>query len=268
MLSTGDGPLQWVVGGFVMRDDVPVTLLRDNNNTVVFVSSTSTIITRANNSSDSLFGQANWFFSPRLEAIVGLRYSMDEQEYVRRVVPGGPNGFVGEPARSEEPTGKLGLNFHHSEDTMFYATASKGYKAGGKNLTPNTPDYKPETNLVYEGGWKTTILDGRLRLNGAVFYSDYEDIQLSSLFNDLPLQQNAASGESYGAEIEVTGRFGGFGVDAGLGWLQGEFAEDTTIVNTTTNRPQLVSEGDTLPYSPDLTINVGIDYTLQLGDVG
>jgi iron complex outermembrane receptor protein len=124
---------------------------------------------------------------------------------------------------------------------MFYATASKGYKVGGKNLTPNTPDYKPETNLVYEGGWKTTIMDGRLRVNGAVFYSDYEDIQLSSLFNNLPLQQNAASGESYGAEIEVTGRFGGFGVDAGLGWLHGEFAEDTTIVNTTTNRPQLVS---------------------------
>jgi outer membrane receptor protein involved in Fe transport len=80
---------------------------------------------------------------------------------------------------------------------------------------------------------KTTVLDGHLRINGDIFYSDYKDIQLSSLYNGLPLTQNAASGEAWGAELEVTGRFGGFGVNAGIGWLDATFAE-AVIVNTST----------------------------------
>jgi iron complex outermembrane receptor protein len=132
---------------------------------------------------------------------------------------------IGPPAASEEFTGKAGVNFHMSDDMAIYGTISKGYKAGGVNLTLGTPNFEPETNLVYETGVKTTVLDGRLRINGDVFYSDYKDIQLSSLYNGLPLTQNAASGEAWGAELEVTGRFGGFGVNAGIGWLDATFAE-------------------------------------------
>ncbi len=44
-----------------------------------------------------------------------------------------------------------------------------GCKAGGVNLTLNTPNFLPETNKVYELGYKTTLLDRRLRVNGAVF---------------------------------------------------------------------------------------------------
>ena len=79
---------------------------------------------------------------------------------------------------------------------MVYATVSKGYKAGGVNLTLNTPNFLPETNRVYELGYKTTVLDRRLRVNGAVFYSDYRTSSFSSLFNALPLTQNAASGKA------------------------------------------------------------------------
>ena len=107
-------------------------------------------------------------------------------------------------------------------------TASKGYKAGGVNLTLGTPNFAPETNLVYEAGLKTTMLDRHLRVNGDVFYSDYSDIQLSSLFGGLPLTQNAASGKSWGAELEVTGRFGAWGFNAGIGYLDAQFAEAAT----------------------------------------
>ena len=270
LLSTGEGPLQWVVGAFLMDEEVPVQLLRDNRNTTDFVQSNSTIITEADNRSESVFGQVNWFVAEQLELLLGLRYSSDEQYYNRIALPGPPlppgTDRIGPPAESDETTGKAGVNFHYTDDTLYYLTVSKGYKAGGVNLTLNTPNFEPETNLVYEAGMKTTILDRRLRVNGDVYFSDYSDIQLSSLYNGLPLTQNAASGRSWGAELEVTGRFGQWGLNAGVGYLDAEFAEDALIVNTSTNQQQVVPKGADLVFSPDWTLNAGVDYTFPLGN--
>jgi len=269
LLSTGEGPIQWVAGAFYLDENVPVTLLRDNRHTTDFVASNSTIITEADNTSKSVFGQVNAFVTDRLELIGGLRYSDDTQYYNRIALPGAPlppgTDRIGPPAASNEYTGKAGVNFHLSDDMMVYGTISKGYKAGGVNLTLGTPNFKPETNLVYETGMKTTVLDGHLRVNGDVFYSDYKDIQLSSLYNGLPLTQNAASGQAWGAELELTGRFGGLGVNAGIGWLNAEFAEDALIVNTLTNLQQVVPKGSDLVFSPEFTVNAGVDYRIPLG---
>ena len=133
------------------------------------------------------------------------------------------------------------------------------------NLTLGTPNFAPEQNTVYEGGFKTTLADKRLRLNGSLFYSDYKDIQFSSLFNALPLTQNAASGKAFGGELELTGRFGGWGVNAGLGYLDAEFAKAASIVNTVTNVQTLVPKGASLPFSPELTLNAGVDYAFEVG---
>jgi iron complex outermembrane receptor protein len=269
LLSKGQGPLQWVLGAFALDEDVPVTLLRDNNHVTDFVSSTSTIITKAKNTSYSGFGQVNYFLSDAFEVLVGGRYSEDKQVYNRIALPGPPpppgTDTVGPPAKSNEFTGKVGLNYHRTQDTMLYATASKGYKAGGVNLTLNTPNFAPETNVVYELGMKTLLADRHLRINGDVFYSDYKDIQLSSLLNGLPLTQNAASGESYGAELELTGQFDALGFTVGIGYLDAQFARDAMIVNTVTNLPQLVHKGDDLAFSPKLTANAGIEYVLRFG---
>jgi iron complex outermembrane receptor protein len=269
LLSTGEGRVQWVLGGFYMHEGIPVSLLRDNRRTTDFVASNSTIITHAENETKSGFGQINAFVSDAVELIAGARYSKDTQYYNRIALPGAPpppgTDLIGPPASSSEWTGKLGANWHVTDDLMYYLTASKGYKAGGVNLTLNTPNFAPEKNVVYEGGFKSTLLDGRLRVNGSLFHSDYRDIQFSSLFNALPLTQNAASGKASGAELEITGRFGGWGVNAGLGYLDAEFAQAASIVNTVTNTQQTVPKGATLPFSPELTLNAGLDYAFALG---
>lgn len=276
LLSIGQGPLQWVFGGFLMDETVPVTLLRDNNNTRDFVSSTSTIITSAKNTSQSLFGQVNYFATDQIELIAGGRYSWDKQVYSRFAVPGA--GFtlpyVSQIA-TNQLTGKLGVNFHVNDDNLIYLTASKGYKAGGVNLTPNTPNFLPERNFVYELGFKTEFLDRHLRVNGDVFYSVYKDIQLSSLVGGLPVTQNALAGHAKGAELEVTGQFGGLGFNFGLGYLDAKFSNSACISDT--NAPgtdagcatnlRFVPKDRVLPFSPEWTINAGIQYTLALGDI-
>jgi iron complex outermembrane recepter protein len=277
LISTGGGPFNWVVGGFYLDETIDVLSLRDNNNTREFVSSTSTFQTRAENITKSVFGQFNWFVAPQLELIAGGRFSNDTQIY-NRLIPAGapppPNVSRIGVQESNKVTGRLGLTYHATDDTMLYTTLSRGYKAGGVNLTIGVPNFGPETNTVVEAGVKTALFDRHLRVNLSGFYSDYQDIQLSSLNGGLPVTQNAASGMIYGAELEVTGRFGGLSLNAGLGWLHGEFSSDTCITDTNAagtdpgcpTNLRFVPEGRRLPFAPRWTINAGVQYQIDLSE--
>jgi len=275
LLSSGDGPVQWVIGAFYMDEDSPVQVLRDNRNTTDFVQSNSTIIAEAFNKSVSGFGQVDWRFTDALELTVGVRYSDDQQDYTRFALPGAPPPGCfpcTNTQQSTETTGRVGLKFFASDDTMFYVTGSKGYKAGGVNLDPRLATFGPETNTVGELGMKTTVADGRLRINGDVFYSDYDGIQLSALTPVgtppalLPNTLNAAPAEIYGVELEVTGQFGGFGFNLGVSALNSEFTEDALLTDAQTNTNRVVPAGSTVPFAPELTLNAGIQYDLALGN--
>jgi iron complex outermembrane recepter protein len=287
LLSTGSGPFQWVVGGFYMDEEVPVSLLRDNRNTTDFFQSNSSIIATAYNTSRSIFGQANWFVTPQVELIAGGRYSWDKQVYTRFALPGPP---LPAPFTSDQSsstfTYKFGVNYHAGEDTLLYATASKGFKAGGVNLDPSLGIFGPENNFVYELGFKSQFMDNRIRVNGAVFYSDYRDIQLASLVQVgpalLPQTQNAAKGKAWGGELEITGKFGGLGFNLGVGYLDAQFAGDDICINNT-NAPvgdfpaptpnpctagnSYIPNGAVLPFSPAWTVNAGVQYTFDFGGV-
>lgn len=273
LLSRGDGPVQWVVGAFYMEEESPVQVWRDNRNSVDFVQSNSTIDTILNNESISVFGQVDWRFSDRWALDVGLRRSEDKQDYTRNLIPGPPPLPECFPCttdlESSETTGRLGLKFFVNDDVMLYATGSRGYKAGGINLDPRLPNYDPETNQVAELGWKTTLADGRLRLNGAAFYSEYEDIQLSALTSVggqlLPNTLNAAPAEIVGVELEMIGRFGGLGFNVGLSALDHEFTKDAMLTNSLTNQNELVPAGSPIPFAPELTITAGLEYEFLIG---
>jgi iron complex outermembrane receptor protein len=274
LLSTGDGRLQWVIGAFYMDEESPVEVLRDNRNTTDFVQSNSTIDARALNTSASVFGQIDFRLTDSWMLDVGVRYSDDKQEYTRYLLPGAPPPGCfpcTNIAESTETTGRVGVKFFATDDTLLYATASKGYKAGGVNLDPRLTSYGPETNQVAELGLKTTIADGRLRINTAVFYSDYEGIQLSALTPVgtppalLPNTQNAAPAEIYGAELELTAQFDRLGLNVGLSALHSEFTEDQTLTDSQTNTNRLVPEGSTVPFAPEVTATAGIQYEFSLG---
>lgn len=279
LLSIGSGPFQWVVGAFRLDEDVPFHNFRDQDRTLDFLRPTAGQQGVIQNRSDSVFGQINWFVIPRLELIAGGRYSWDEQIYRRAIAL--PPVFFTNSANSEKLTGRLGINFHATDDITAYATFSRGYKAGGVNLGPTDPVFEPETNDVYELGLKTRLLDHHLSLNGALFHSRYRDIQFTSLRAGLPTLQNAAAGQNWGAELELTGRFGGLSFNAAVGYLDAEFSDDVCLNNTNnpagtrllcpvgttaTTADELVPDGRALPFSPEWTANAGIQYALALSD--
>jgi len=274
LLSSGDSAFQWVVGAFYLDEQSPVSVLRDNRNTVDFVQSNSSIITELSNTSASVFGQVDYGFAESWALDFGVRYSEDTQHYTRYAIPGPPppGCFPCTSAlESDEVTGRFGLKYFAHEDVMVYGTVSKGYKAGGINLDPRLASYEPETNKMGELGIKSTVADGRLRINGALFYSDYDGMQLSSLTAIgtppalLPNTLNAAPAEIYGAELELTGRFGATEFNLGVSALHSEFTDNALLTDSQTNTNRLVPEGSSVPFAPEMTATAGIQRDFRLG---
>jgi iron complex outermembrane receptor protein len=260
VLSTSDGPFTWIGGLFYLDESIPLTLLRYNLSTVLRnTAPTSTIITDAKNSSESLFGQVSYALTPQWQVIAGARYSRDKQKYNRITSPGGTGIGV---QKSNQSTGRMALNWKPRADLMAYLSYSRGYKGGGVNLGAADPNYLPEVNDVTELGLKTTLLDGHLRINADVFHSDYKNIQLSSLAGvpPAPVTQNAASGVSNGGELELQAVFGGWAINAGIAQLDATFGQDTILQNAVANQNQLVPKGRDLPFSPGTTANAGVQY--------
>ena len=274
LLSKGDSPLQWVVGAFYLDEDIPVQVLRDNRSVVNFAQSNSTIDAITTNTSTSGFGQVDYKLSDSWAVDLGLRYSNDKQEYERHLIPGAPPPGCfpcTTVTETNETTGRAGVKYFATDETMLYATLSKGYKAGGVNVDPRAASYEPETNKMAELGWKTTLAEGRLRVNGALFYSKYDGIQLSALTPVgtppvlLPNTLNAAPANMYGAELELTGQFDALGFNLGVGTLHSEFTEARVLTDSQTNTNRPVPEGSTLPYAPELTASAGIQYEFLIG---
>jgi iron complex outermembrane recepter protein len=283
LLSTGNGDFQWVAGAFYLDETTPTQVLRDNKHTTDFVVSNSTIDTKAVNTSKSVFGQIDYKFNSAWAVDAGVRYSEDNQDYTRYALPGPtPSGCFPctSSADSDETTGRVGVKYYATDDVMLYSTLSRGYKAGGNNLDPSLGAFGPETNDVLELGAKTTLSDKRLRINGDVFYSKYDGIQLSALTPVGPgnvLTPNTLNGplaKMYGAEIEFTGQYGGFAFNAGANYLHSDF-DETALITTTfpyptatsapnTNLP--VGPGSPVPFAPKYSFNGGVQYDFLIGE--
>jgi iron complex outermembrane receptor protein len=76
-------------------------------------------------------------------------------------------------------THKVNLTYQINPDLMVYGTWSTGFRPGGNNRRPSAGSFRADTLANFEMGWKTAWLDRRLRVNGAVFYERWKDIQTS-----------------------------------------------------------------------------------------
>ncbi|HWA89487.1 MAG TPA: TonB-dependent receptor [Rhizomicrobium sp.] len=74
-------------------------------------------------------------------------------------------------------TGKFGLSYQASDDLMLYASASRGYLAGG-NIVGLASLYNPESAWSYEAGFKSRFLDDRAQLNVAAYHEEIKGLQV------------------------------------------------------------------------------------------
>ncbi len=154
-------------------------------------------------------------------------------------------------------------------DTLAYFSYSEGFKSGGFNNYAATAAYRtydPEKLDTYEVGVKNELLERRLRLNLAAFYSNYKDAQLAVLANTpeglVIATQNAGKSRIYGAEGEATVRVTAhFTLDGSFGYLKNKYLSLTQGAIDAQ-----VKYGDSLIQAPVWTTNAGAQYELPLAE--
>ena len=165
---------------------------------------------------------------------------------------------------------KLGVRYQVSDGLMAYATYSDGYRDGGfAGDAANFQAFAEETVDAYEVGIKSDWSDGHLRVNGAFFYYDYDDLQLelSQLRNNVVATSvfNAGAAELTGLEVDATwlvSRFLELSLD--VGWL------DTEITRLDRSDPSLdlgfLRSGNEFPQSPEWTASFVPVFNLPLAN--
>ncbi|MDB5671183.1 MAG: hypothetical protein JWO25_2142 [Alphaproteobacteria bacterium] len=206
-LSTGDGPLSWIVGGFQFSGKGSFDALQTIVNGVPGAISK----TRQEVSSLAGFGELTYRFGDHLKAIAGARYTTENRNFRAWVAA---NQTVPLQKKSYgKLTYRASLQYKFSEDANIYASYSRGFKSGVYNgmataLSAATPT-RPETIDSFEVGAKTDLFPW-LRINGSVFHYNYTDIQQSARdpVTSLVVLFNAASAKANGGELEMTARAG------------------------------------------------------------
>jgi iron complex outermembrane receptor protein len=106
-------------------------------------------------------------------------------------------------------TPRIAYRHQFSDDLMGYVSATNGFKSGGWNARGGTPasfqPFGPEEVWSYEVGMRSELSDGRIRINGTLFYTDLKDLQTTSATpTGAFLTTNAGGLEVPGFELEVT----------------------------------------------------------------
>ena len=131
----------------------------------------------------------------------------------------------------QEITPRIAYAHKFTDNFMMYASATNGFKSGGWNARGSSSGalqaFAPETIWSYELGMRGDWVDGRLRTNITLFYSDLEDLQTTSATPDGQfLTTNAGGLEVPGIEAEITALpTDNWQIFAALGWQNAEYKD-------------------------------------------
>jgi iron complex outermembrane receptor protein len=145
-------------------------------------------------------------FDDRLELNGGLRFTDDDKsEDTTRISNGIRLGRQIAATSWGNLGGSLGASYQWTDDVMTYVRLSSAYRAGGFNPSQiGASPYGPENAKAVELGFKTEWLDRRVRLNGAIFKTFYDNLQISqrNFQTTLTMIANAGKATFTGFELE------------------------------------------------------------------
>lgn len=307
LTSTGGGPLEWLVGAFLFFEEpeqdfrllfgaVPLggTALTAGGLYDSGIADVTSVETEAY----AVFGQFSYNLTDQWRATLGLRYSYEKKDVnynftlLNIPMPATAAGLIANrPELGFSPFGdspqnswsaftpKFGIEYAMSEDVLWFASATRGFKSGGFNsllfgASPTLESIDEEFIWSYEGGVKATLMDGRLRANASVFYYDYSDLQQNVLTeeaiaagNGFANVRNVGDAEVWGMELELDlAATGNLFFDGQLAYLNTEIEQ---LQAADPNNPADVDQdGNDLPKAPEFSVSLGSEFHLPLEDMG
>ncbi len=162
--------------------------------------------------------------------------------------------------------------YNLTDDLMAYFTFSTGYKSGGfdQRFAAIVPEgrpsvYQPETVDSYELGLKSDWFDSTLRLNAALFFTDYEDLQIIIRESFNPITFNGGTAEIKGGELEMTWvPTDNWYITAALGYIDASYDE---LSDKAINFGSLTKDSK-LVNTPEWSSAIGVAYNFELGSRG
>ena len=310
LVSKGDGPLTWIAGAYYNRFTSDYTskeftpgyaayLGGSRPDNLEYYSVSKTELTES-----ALFGELSYDFTPKWQVTVGARrysYELETKDAVD--FPLANTVFGGDPPDAInlafEPGGqsdhgwlfKLNTSYDFTDDVMVYGTISEGYRIGNSNgvgpcpnplppgqiacALPNEMAYSPDKTTNYEIGIHSQWMDKRLTLNGALFYVEWSDPQVSSATENglIPITKNGEAAESVGFEIDFAYKIlPNFSVRGNYSYAKAQLTETTLNLVPSINPPGFQNtityengeDGDRLPGAPEHEASLFVDYTLPL----
>jgi iron complex outermembrane recepter protein len=280
LVSSGDGSLNWIIGGFYTNQKrsllgqgrapgisaVPgISLLAPQD---IFTTDQS----QFTQNELSFFGELGYEFNNKLSATVGLRrYRVTTTNNTST----NTLGNVIQPglltSRETGLTYKALLSYKPTNDLLFFAGYTTGYRPGGSNdPSPNAenpipPTFKSDRLAQYELGYKLQLADRRVSLNGAFFFIDWRSIPISLQTRDFFFYTvNGPRARIKGAEVEVKLRpIKGLEAGLNLTLLDAKFRRD--FIDPATSTP-LRRRGDRLSDIPNITLNANLNYDWAIND--
>lgn len=244
------------------------------------------------NWSASVFAQVYQELTPELTLQGGIRYSHEKTEAVSTtantinptgglaryddpLIPG--SRIVASGEESWDNVGwKVGLDYQASNDVLLYGYYARGFKSGGFTgrivIAEDIGPFDPEEVDTFEIGFKTDLLDRRLRLNAAAFLNEYknqqvvENLTFPSGANSATIT-NAGRSETKGFEIEATAvPVDGLTLTGSVAYLDAKFKEyDTRVLDGAGNLVPVSFAGNRLTNSPKWNAAFGFNWKGEVG---
>lgn len=226
----------------------------------------------------AVFGEVSYEFSEKFSVLVGARYFDWEVTNEQELTYFGTNfnqttGTVDD----DEVFYKFQLDYRPTEASLVYFTRSEGFRYGGFNpfvglqgIGPEVQKFDPDTLINYEIGFKTEWFGRRLAVNGAVFNSEWEDVQLVVLAappSPWAYTTNAGNLDAEGAELEFVSRdllFPGFYFAGSYAYSKNEFTKDANPNNAARS---LIEKGEELRRTPRNTWSFDIGYDFRIREL-
>ena len=268
LASDTEGPLSWQVGGYYFKSDFLVTTDAGFNKATL----------NHKNTAWAAFGQAAYQITPALKVTGGLRYT-DDDKSLTVVGSTAPEISVSDSQVSWD----LSAFYAVADDVSLYGRVARGFRGPtiqGRDIVFFSPASvaQSETILSWEAGFKSELMDRRVRLNGAVFTYTLDDPQFSAIggATNGTLLINANKGKAYGVELD-----GEFAVTENLLITAGYSYADTEIddknlavaacAQCTVTDPknaggQALVDGNPFPNAPKYVLNFTARYSVPVGD--
>jgi iron complex outermembrane recepter protein len=227
----------------------------------------------------ALFGQATYAVSNKIDLTAGLRYDYENRKQsVRGEFQRDPDPnpiFETRPDTSATATfaafsPKATVAYHVSDNNLFYASFSRGFRAGGLTPLSSNPSqpplyaYKPEYSNNIEIGSKNTFLANRLQLNVSLFYTKVSDIQVPTLVlpDAVTITKNAGELTSKGIDLQLSATpLKNLQVDYNFGLTDARYA---TLRLSQNGKEEDLSNNSQI-FTPALTSMAAFQYALAIG---